>query len=202
VKLTDELTDAVEGLAEKLVETIEKRGASLGVTARRIDPVKTVAEALKDLTLPSAVVVIPEQHLTQRVIDPAAETEIQSILKAVGFTVYEARSKLVTDWAKAFLRSGEGAVPAEARRADLVIVGEGFSEPASRFAELYSCKGRLEIKIIERRTGRILAVGSSNTAAIDLSEHAAGKRALQKAAQNLAVRLIPAAVQEWTKGQE
>ena len=199
VKLSDELTEAVESLAEKLIETIEKRGAALGVTAPRIDPVKTIARALKGLTLPSAVVVIPEQHLTQRVIDPAAETEIQAILKAVGFTVYEARSKLVSDWAKAFLRSGEGAVPAEVRRADLVIVGAGFSEPAGRFGELYSCKGRLEIKIIERRTGKILAVGSSNTAAIDLSEHAAGKKALQKAAQNLAVRLLPKAILDWAK---
>lgn len=202
VKLSDELTDAVAALAEKLVETIEKRGAALGVTAARIDPVKAISQALKDLKadrLPSVVVAIPEQHLAQAIIDPAAETELQSIFKGVGCTVFESRSKMVREWAKVFFRSGEGAVPTQVKRADLLVVGEAFSEPAGRFGELHSCKARLEVKIVEKKSGTILAVGSSNTAAIDLSEHAAGKKALQKAAQNLAVRLIPDAIREWSK---
>lgn len=205
VQMSDELTDAIEALAEKLVETIETKGKALGVVAKRIDPVKAIAEALKDLKdakLPSAVVIIPEQHLTRMVIDPAAETEIQAILKGIGATVYEAKSKLAVDWAMAFLRTGQGTLPAEVRKADLVIVGEGFSEPAGRYGQLHSCKARLEVKIIDRKTGEILAVDSSNTAAIDLSENAAGKKALQKAAQNLAVRLIPTAIKQWVRGSE
>lgn len=202
VKLNDQLTDAVEALAEKLVETIEKKGTALGLVAKRIDPVKAIKEALKGVSLPAVVVAIPEQHLTRPVIDPAAETEIQSILKAAGFTVYEAKSRMVSEWARAFFRTGQGALPSEVRKAQLLIVGEGFSEPAGLFGDLRSCKGRLEVKVIETSTGKVLAVGSSNTAAIDLSEHAAGKKALQKAARNLALRLIPGAVKEWARGQE
>ncbi len=204
-RMSDELTDAVEALAGKLVETIEGKGASLGVTTKRVDPVKAIREALKDLKedqLPSVVVAIPEQHLTQPIIDPAAETELQSILKGVGCTVFESRDKLVREWARVFFRSGQGAVPAQVKRADLLVVGEAFSEPAGRFGELHSCKASLEVKIIDKKTGAILAVGSSNTAAIDLSEHAAGKKALQKAAQNLALRLIPPAIKEWAGAQK
>jgi len=146
------------------------------------------------------VVAIPEQHLAQAIIDPAAETELQAIFKGVGCAVFESGSKLVREWATAFFRSGQGVFAG--RRTDLLVVGEAFSEPAGRFGELHSCKARLEVKIIDRKTGAILAVGSSNTASIDLSEHAAGKKALQKAAQNLAVRLIPKAVLDWTSEQQ
>jgi len=144
-------------------------------------------------------VAIPEQHLTQPIIDPAAETELQSILKGVGCTVFESSDKLVREWAKVFFKTGQGAVPAQVKGADLLVVGEAFSEPAGLFGNLHSCKARLEVKIVDRKTGTILAVDSSNTAAIDLSEHAAGKKALQKAAQNLALRLIPKATLDWAK---
>jgi len=78
-------------------------------------------------------VTIPEVHLAQPVPDPAAETEMQAVLRKAGLTVYGAKSKLVSEWAKAFLPSSEGAVPNEVAHADLIIVGEAFSEPAARF---------------------------------------------------------------------
>jgi len=204
-QMSDELTDTIESLTEKLVQTIEKKGPSLGVVTKPTDPVKAIREALKDLKkdqLPSVVVAIPEQHLTRPIIDPAAETELQGILKAVGCTVFESRSKMVREWARVFFRSGAGVLPAQVKGADLLLVGEAFSEPAGCFGQLHSSKARLEVKIIDKKTGAILAVGSSNTAAIDLSEHAAGKKALQRAARNLALRLIPAAIKEWAGTQK
>jgi hypothetical protein len=147
------------------------------------------------------VVIIPEVHLQRAVPDPAAQTEMEKTLKEIGCTVFESRSKLVRDWAQAFVRTGRGRVPAEADKADLVVVGEAFSEFANQFGQLYSSTARLEVKIIDRRTGAILASDSANTAAVDLSEHLAGKKALQKAARILAVELIPKAVKDWAPAQ-
>jgi hypothetical protein len=204
-KMNAELPGVIEQLARSVTQTIEERGEALGLMPQPIDPVQGILAALKDVPkekYPSFVVVIAEQHLAQPVIDPAAETEIQAVLRKAGLTVYEAKSKLVGEWAKAFLHSGEGAVPSEVAHADLIIVGEAFSEPAARFEELHSSKARLEVKVIDRRTGKVLAVDSSNTAAVDLSENAAGKKAIQKAAQNLAARLLPKAIQDWTQAQK
>jgi hypothetical protein len=204
-KMNAELPGVIEQLARSVTQTIEERGEALGLMPQPIDPVQGILAALKDVPkekYPSFVVTIPEQHLAQAVIDPAAETEMQTVLRKAGLTVYEAKSKLVSEWATAFLHSGEGAVPSEVAHADLIIVGEAFSEPAARFEELHSCKARLEVKVIDKATGKILAVDSSNTAAVDLSENAAGKKAIQKAAQNLAARLLPKAIQDWTQAQK
>jgi len=79
--------------------------------------------------------------------------------------------------------------------ADLMILGEGFSERASERAGLISCKARLELKVVDIRSGRILLAKSTYGAGVDVAEHVAGKRALQAAGRAMGLDLIPELVE-------
>jgi hypothetical protein len=70
------------------------------------------------------------------------------------------------------------------------LVGEAFSELGMRKGNLISCKARVELKAIQKSTGKILAIDRQTSVAVDLSEQIAAKSALQKAAQVLAPRFL------------
>ena len=75
--------------------------------------------------------------------------------------------------------------------ADIEITGEAFSEAGLRRAGLFSCRARVEIKVRDRATGKILLADRQTTVAVDLAEHTAAKRALQEAGAELAERVVP-----------
>lgn len=54
-----------------------------------------------------------------------------------------------------------------------------------------SAKARLEVKAIDRASGKVLAIDRQTTVASDLSEQIAAKTALQEAAAAIAERLLP-----------
>ena len=86
-----------------------------------------------------------------------------------------------------------------AKVADVLIIGEGFSERASEREGIVSCKARLELKAIDVRSGEVLAAKSTYGAGADVAEHVAGKRALQSAGREMAIQLIPELVEKWQK---
>ena len=77
-----------------------------------------------------------------------------------------------------------------------MLTGEGVSEFAARHGNLVTVKARLEVKAVERKTDRILAVDRQTAVAVDLSEQLAGKAALQEAAAVLAERVLPKLVRD------
>ena len=115
---------------------------------------------------------IIERHVGQPTIDPAAETEIARFCKATGFGLVDPE------------HASEG-------EADVVVTGEAFSEFAGRHGDLISVKARVEVKAVDRKTGKVLAVDRQTAVAVDLAEQVAGKTALQEAAASIAGRLLP-----------
>lgn len=84
-------------------------------------------------------------------------------------------------------------------QADIVITGEGISEYAARTGNLISVKARLEIKVVDRETDKVIAVDRQTRLAVDLGEQLAGKQALQNAAADIAGRLLPEIVNKKKK---
>ena len=173
VSLRSPHAGASRELAKKIAATVRAKGRIL------IAQKKTTRDPLEDLKLllegkqglPVISVSIEEQHVGQRVLDPAAETEINFALSSLGFRLVDPATTTTSP--------------------DVEINGEAFSEFGMRNGDLVSCKGRVELRVLERSTGKIIAVDRQTEVAVDLSEQMAGKAAIQKAAQEIAVRIVP-----------
>lgn len=159
------------GPAAKIAEKIGviltgKRAELIAQPARSEDRVARIKQKLGTRKPPTVSISIPEEHLSARVPDPAAETEIGLILGQAGFV-------LVAD-------------PAAA---DYRITGEAFSETAMRRGNLVSCRARVEVKVLAKEGGRVALMDRQTTWAVDPAEHIAGKLALQRAGGELAERI-------------
>ncbi len=196
VELSKPLSEAVMKLAEDIAALIRKDAAKLlPKDVRLADPVARIAEAVKksygDRPRPTVAVIVPEEHRTRRVapppVDPAVETEIKRTLLACGYGVVDIGKNDLADWARDLFKGKNTPWPAALKDADLIVVGEAFSEFALRTGDLVTCAARAEINLIERHTGRIVLADRSTDRGVDLAEGIAGKTALQKAGRRLAL---------------
>lgn len=166
------LDKGADELAEKVQKVISSKGDTL--VAPKSDRAAVVAALKKSLEgkhLPVVSVSIPEQHIGRPIVDPAAQTEMKLVLQEVGFTV---------------LDSAETA-----KRPDVQITGEAFSEMGMRKGNLVSGLARVEIKAVNVKSGDLIAVDRQRGVAVDLGENVAAKEALQNAGWDIIVRLIP-----------
>lgn len=164
------ITDLSTELAKKISTTIQQKGETLVAKVEtREERVAKLKKSLKSGKLPAVSVKIAERHFGGPVIDPAAETELSTILQECGL-------KLVDD------KSPE--------KPDIEITGEAFSAFGLRKGNLISCKARIELKA-QRHGGEIIAVDRQTSVAVDIAEQIAAKTALQNAAGELADRLLP-----------
>ena len=85
---------------------------------------------------------------------------------------------------------------------DVIIIGDAISEFGTKIGNLVSCKGRLEIKAIDRKSNKILSVCREVKTGVDLSEVIAGKHALQKAAKEASLKIIPQLVENWNRSNK
>lgn len=176
-KASDELGPLVAKLAQQISATIEEQSDKL--VAAKVEPkdrIATLRKELGDAKRPAVKIEVREGHFGQIVvIDPAVETELAYLCKALDFDVVDNK---------------EGTPGA----ADVLIAGEGFSETAGRLGGLVSVRARVELKVVDRKTGKVLAADRQTTVVLDASEQIAGKSALQAAAADLAERILPKAV--------
>ncbi len=173
ISLRDSHADASRMLADKIAITILDKGETLLAEKKQphdsLEDLKYLLEGKEDL--PVISVTIQESHVGQRALDPAAETEITMALAGLGFNLVDAATAT--------------------EQPDIEITGEAFSEFAMRTGNLVSCKSRVEVKVLERTTGKIIAVDRQTGVAVDLSEQIAGKTAIQNAAKAIAIRIVP-----------
>lgn len=169
----DELDGLVEKLAKNVASTISERAKDLvAKPVSKEDRLAALAKKMGKGKRASLWIDISERHIGQTTYDPAAETELTRFCKGLGFEVIDRK---------------EG----NRKDADVVLTGEGISQFASRHGNLVSVKARLEVKALDRASGKVLAVDRQTSVAVDLAEHIAGKTALQDAAVNIAERLLP-----------
>ena len=163
-------TDAANKLSDKVAKIVETHAGDLVAPEESTSAREARLSALvAGKTLPALTVTIPEQHLTQPVRDPAAETEIAHTLGGLGFTLLDQSA---------------------AEKATIRIVGEALSEAGMRRGDFISCRARVEIKVIEIASGRILLQDRQTEVAADISEAVAAKTALQHAGAKLAERIV------------
>jgi hypothetical protein len=197
------LDEIVQDLATKISGYMaEKAAAMMPKVVTEKDIIAALQKRLEGKALPKFAVLIGESHVGLPTVDPAAETEVSFLLKSVGATLISTKNAGLSDWAKDFLKETGKEIPTSLSEADVVIVGEGFSEYAGVTDKLISVKARVEMKAVDVKTGKILAIGRATTTAVDLAENIAGKSALQKAAQEIALKLIPEAVDNYEKAHK
>lgn len=175
------LDPLVTKVAEDISRIVSQRAVELlPKTVEQADRVAAIRSKIGDGAFPSLSIKVPEMHIGQRAVDPAAESQLILIFKELGFNVLDSDS-------------------AEGKKADWILSGEGLSEFSVRRKELVAVKARLEVKVVENRSKRILGADLQTNMCIDLTEHIAGKSALQQAALDIAERLIPKLVAEHRK---
>jgi hypothetical protein len=164
------LSNLAEELAKKIAADVTQKGDTLVAHVETRE--QLIARIKKDLagkTLPSVSVKIEEQHFGQRVIDPAAETELEAILQECGFKLLDGDST---------------------HHADVEITGDAFSAYGLRKGNLISCKSRVEVQV-HRQNGDLVTVDRQTSVGVDIAEQTAAKTALQNAVAEMAGRLLP-----------
>jgi hypothetical protein len=197
--LTGNLAPLVDQLGNNINKVLLTRDADLiGKESVKKDVAGAIKKSLGAAKLPVVSVYVEERPVSQNSSDPSVETEIIYLLQKSGFDVIDEKNKPLSDWATAYLEDSTVRPPRDAK-ADVIVVGEAFSEFATRRGELISCKGRVELRAIDVKTGKVLAIDRKVGTAVDIAEHVAGKTALQNATQDVAETLIPEFVKKWNK---
>jgi hypothetical protein len=174
----------VTKIAEDINQIIMTRSKELlPKTNAEADRIAEIRKKIVGKPLPTISIKIPEQHIGSRAIDPAAESELSHICKELGFDILDGSST-------------------EGKKADLIISGEGMAEFAVRRKNLVSVKARLEIKVYDNTSKRVLVTDRQTIMGVDVTEQIAGKSALQQAALEMAERLIPKMLEERKKISE
>ena len=180
-KTSDDLSPLVGQLAKKVATTITTEADKLvAKEEKREDRIKALKDKIGKAKRPAVLVRVTERHVGQTTMDPAAQIELMLCCTETGFEVIDPEKG-----------------PAD--QADVIITGEGISEFATRQGNLISVKARLELKATDRATAKVLAADRQVTVAVDLTEQIAGKSALQQAALDIAVRMLPKVVGHWNK---
>ena len=193
--LSNNISTIIKELSMRINKTISSKATEMiAKEGKREISVDQLVAKLKNKALPKVSVSIEERHIGAPAIDPAAETELVYHLKKCGFTVVsDANNTLDTG------EPGFDKVIRSTSEVDVIIIGEAFSEYGTRRGELVSCKGRVEMKAINSKSGEVLAIGRKTSTSIDLSEQIAGKNALQQASVGILEQFIPELVDAWNE---
>ncbi|MBR1645556.1 MAG: hypothetical protein IJ685_02140 [Selenomonadaceae bacterium] len=143
---------------------------------------------------PKIAVYVPESHIQYRVPDPAGETAIVKALINAGFSnVTEVGARLnVPNPLK--MSAAQMSQAAQQFGADIMIVGEAFSEgvgdpaqwlPGKQSTNMQACRARVEAKMFIVRTGQIIAADGKYGSTYDNSQAVASKKALAAAGQQM-----------------
>jgi TolB-like protein len=190
-QLSESLTKAAESLAAKL-KTI-RASAPFG-TAKVVK--------LPPGPRPKVMLLFREEHLTRHVPDPASETAFARFFLNNGFVMIDSAVSVATQSDDSQMKAFKTDLQALAKvgldkQADVIILGEAFSELGTGVEGFVTCRARVEVKAVNTRTVELIAYDSSEAGASDLAEHVAGKTAIQNAANKLAPAIASSIIERW-----
>lgn len=162
-----EPADLVPALNQKVASLLAKRGEKLlpaPVTEK--SALELLAKTVQG-NKRKVYVEIPE-NISVSIPDPAAKTAVEKLLLALGFELCENSVK-----------------------ADFAVTGEAFAVNGGAFSKFVNATGRIEMKIRDVKTDKILATGSQTVRVAGTAYQIAAKDALEEAALRLAVELFP-----------
>jgi hypothetical protein len=141
------------------------------------------------------MIVIPEQHLRNPIPDPAGETEMIRRFVQEGFRVVDqAQVKTIRDkdLVKRAIKDDPKELLAIAQSwgAELLLVGEAFSQDVRPVTRAAACRARIEARILQCDTAEILTAGDGEAGAEDSAPAVAAKAAIRNAATTLFEKLV------------
>ena len=174
-----------QSMKEAVSALVEKIGTASPVQAAQTIAVPPSVLDCSRLTRSRIMVIIPEIHIRQRIPDPAGETEIIKKLVGQGFNVVDQKQvAAIRDREKVLtaIKNPQAAASLGAEfGANIIIIGEAFSELASRERGMVSTRARVEARAIQTDTARILAADGKFGSGLDIAEFVSAKTALRNA---------------------
>ena len=172
-----EMGRLASNLAQKIVQTIAEQSTNLTMEAEsREERIARVLKGIKGDKRPSVLLTIqdslPDGKLRENF---TVENELGYVLQKAGFGVVDEKSD---------------------RKPDLEIIGRTSSGWSAKKGNLFPRRAIIEVKVLERVTGRILAFDRQEGMALDISKEAAAEKAQEKAADELAGRLLTLLAQQ------
>lgn len=161
----------VANLSKKVAQVVSDQYANLLGTgpASPDDALNKIIEKIKGKPQPAVQVKINESMLG--FASPIAQTELQRVLQAAGFTVVDDQSH---------------------QKPDIIITGDALTSDGVQVGNLVSGKATLQIKAQDSASGKILMLDLQQGSGSDVSQQAAMEQALKNATDILAERLLPA----------
>jgi len=144
---------------------------------------------------PRILVIIPEIYAKREIPDPAAETAIINGLLEAGFSVvgkYELGNIRRSPLIKKTLKGDRKAALDLALQygANVVVVGEGVSEPVGTISDFHSARAWLEIRAFKTDEDVIVAARNLQMSGLGITEDSASKKALSLAGERMADYLV------------
>ncbi|MEM9829615.1 MAG: CsgG/HfaB family protein [Bacteroidota bacterium] len=185
------LTDAIEKGIIKAVELLATNKDNFGVTPNSGVAATKVWNAsncplVRGGDAPKVMVIIPEFHINSQLVDPAGETEIIRKFVNTGFAVVDPSTYAALRGdvllKEALQDPSVAASIGVDYGADIVVIGEAFSELVNRNAGgMVTCRARVEARAVQTADGRILAADGLHAGAADVAESTSSKAALRNA---------------------
>jgi curli biogenesis system outer membrane secretion channel CsgG len=201
-KVSEAMSGAVEDVVLKTVELLVKEREE--IISNLPDPMEGSGiskkwnagncKMLATGVTPKIMVIVPEQHITFRVPDPAGETEILRKFLEAGFRAVDPSMYATLRKGARFSEAVKNPMAAislgKEFGADIVIFGEAFSERVDAKSNPVTCRARVEVKAVRTDNAEIVATNGAQAGGQDLAETTASKTALKNAGAQVADYLL------------
>lgn len=163
-----DLSQLIDKLATELEKVFSNKATSLlPKVESEEDWVYRITKSFAGKKLPTVTVQLESK---KGQLDLAAATELERLLKELGFEVI----------------AGDHL---NARRAELAVVGEAKSEFAYRRGDWVATRCRIDLQIRDQGNGKVLGSDSETCTVFDIAQQQAGKEGLEEAMRRLAERV-------------